>query len=35
MFMLYMDMVAGFGHVTKLICWNILFLKPMEARYES
>ena len=22
-FILYMDMVASFGHVTKLICWNI------------
>ena len=23
-FILYMDMVASFGHVTKLICWSIV-----------
>ena len=22
-FILYMEMVASFGHVAKLICWNI------------
>ena len=37
-FILYMDMVASFGHVTKLICWNISscnqWLLGMKADYN-